>query len=50
MKTVNEFQHLKVSNMIIIWRNVFQPNFPFTFINAVNSSISAFQTRESNLK
>ena len=50
MKIVNEFQHLKVSNTIIISRKVFQPNFPFIFVNAVNSSISAFQARESNLK
>ena len=50
LKIVNEFQHSKVSNMmIIISRNVFQPNFPFILINAVNLSISAFQPRESNL-
>ena len=39
MKIVNEFQHFKVSNMMImISRNVFQPNFPFIPINALNSS------------
>ena len=36
--------------MIIISRNVFQPNFSLIPINAVNSSRSAFQPREPNLK
>ena len=36
--------------MVMILKNVFQPNFPFILINRFNLSISAFQPHESNLK